>query len=266
MLRQARYLGLAGLVALVGCFSTIDSREHCVQIRMGKVANAHMSTGFIMLPVSTTECFTLTKQNFPQDPETPMMVEAQTADNLTISVDIAIEWSYIPEGVFDVFVTKGNAAGAEVIVYNAMREGTRGTINGWTTQRIFSAEREQLGVDLKASIQAEVGALPIIIHEVFVRGIEVPQAIEDARTEAVKQDQYFQQAQRQFQIDSVNARATIVKAEADAREKQLLAQAYSTNPQLLEVEIAKAIAGICGNATTCIVGGSVADLAIAGLK
>lgn len=70
-------------------------------------------------------------------------------------------------------------------------------------------------------------------------------------------------AQKQFTIDSVNARAQLLKAEADAAAKELEARSYAANPALLQLEAAKAmssgLAQACRGVQTCVIGGSVMD-------
>jgi regulator of protease activity HflC (stomatin/prohibitin superfamily) len=143
-----------------------------------------------------------------------------------------------------------------------VREGYRNALNAWTVNRIFSAERARLSDDVRRQIQVKLGNRATI-HQVFVRDIRIPPQIEQARIEAARQAQVLDRALKQFTIDSVNARAQLLKAEADARAKELEARSYASNPALLQLESAKAmsqgLSQACRGVQTCVIGGSVMD-------
>ena len=96
-----------------------------------------------------------------------------------------------------------------------------------------------------------------------MRDIKVPQQIEQARIQAAQQAQVLDKALKQFTIDSVNARAVVIAAQASSEATRLSAQSYITNPKLLELEIAKAYADglkeACKGVQTCVIGGTIMD-------
>ena len=251
-----------GLVLATGAFTRVDSTEHCVLTRYGSVIKPKMSTGLNFTPISEPTCFPMTQQNFPEGGDGKENITATTADPVTVEGDVAVTWSYDPASIHQVFLDKRTPEAAQTEVLNAVREGYRNALNAWTVDRIFSAERAQLADDVRRQIQAKLGNRALI-HQVFVRDIRIPPAIEEARIEAARQAQVLDRAQKQFVIDSVNARAVVMQAEATARAKQLEAQAYAANPALIQLESAKAvsqgIAQACRGVTTCVIGGSVMD-------
>jgi regulator of protease activity HflC (stomatin/prohibitin superfamily) len=181
---------------------------------------------------------------------------------VTVEGDVAVTWSYNPGSIHQVFLDKRTPEAAETEVLNAVREGYRNALNAWTVNRIFSAERARLSDDVRRAIQAKLGNRATV-HQVFVRDIRIPPQIEQARIEAARQAQVLDRAQKQFTIDSVNARAQLLKAEADAAAKELEARSYAANPALLQLEAAKAmssgLAQACRGVQTCVIGGSVMD-------
>jgi regulator of protease activity HflC (stomatin/prohibitin superfamily) len=250
------------LVLSMGSFTRVDSTEHCVLTRYGTVVNRKMSTGLNFTPLSEPTCFNMTQQNFPDNAEGKESITATTADPVTVEGDVAVTWAFNPASIHQVFLDKRTPQAAETEVLNAVREGYRNALNAWTVTRIFSAERANLAEDVRRNIQAKLGNRATI-HQVFVRDIRIPPAIEEARIEAARQAQVLDRAMKQFTIDSVNARATLMQAEATARAKQLEAESYAANPALIQLESAKAIsqgiAQACRGVTTCVIGGSVMD-------
>lgn len=250
------------MLLISGSFTRVDSTEHCVLTRYGTVIKRKMPTGLNFTPLSEPTCFRMTQRNFPEDDDGKEVIQATTADPVTVEGDVAITWSYNPGSIFQVFLDKRTPDAAETEVLNAVREGYRNALNAWTVNRIFSAERARLSDDVRRQIQAKLGNRATI-HQVFVRDIRIPPQIEQARIEAARQAQVLDRAQKQFTIDSVNARAQLLKAEADARAKELEARSYAANPALLQLEAAKAMSSglsqACRGVQTCVIGGSVMD-------
>ncbi len=245
-----------------GGWTKVDSTEHCVLTRYGSVVDRKMDTGLTFTPFTEATCFNMTQQNFPDGGDGKEVVTATTADPVTVEGDVAVTWSFNPASIHQVFLDKRTPEAAETEVLNAVREGYRNALNAWTVNRIFSAERPRVSEDVRRQIQAKLGNRAII-HQVFIRDIRIPPQIEEARVAAARQAQILDRAQKQFAIDSVNARAIVMKAEADSRAKQLEGQAYASNPALIQLESAKAmsqgLSQACRGVSTCVIGGSVMD-------
>ncbi len=250
------------MLMLSGSFTRVDSTEHCVLTRYGTVIDRKMATGLNFTPLAEPTCFRMTQRNFPDNSDGKEEIQATTADPVTVEGDVAVTWSYNPGTIYQVFLDKRTPESAETEVLNAVREGYRNALNAWTVNRIFSAERARLSDDVRRQIQAKLGNRATI-HQVFVRDIRIPPQIEQARIEAARQAQVLDRARQQFTIDSVNARAQLLKAEADAAAKELEARSYAANPALLQLEAAKAmsqgLAQACRGVQTCVIGGSVMD-------
>jgi regulator of protease activity HflC (stomatin/prohibitin superfamily) len=266
---RAGALGIFALLALVvgvglvtTAFTRVDSTEHCVLTRYGSVIKRKMSTGLNFTPLAEPTCFKMTQKNFPDNADGKEVIQATTADPVTVEGDVAVTWSYNPASIYQVFLDKRTPEAAETEVLNAVREGYRNALNAWTVNRIFSAQRANLSEDVRRQIQAKLGNRATI-HQVFVRDIRIPPAIEQARIAAAQQAQILDKAQKQFVIDSVEARGRVMRAEADARAKELEARSYAANPALIQLESAKAmsqgLAQACRGVQTCVIGGSVMD-------
>ena len=245
---------------VAGC-SSVDTTEHCVLTRYGRIIEPRMSTGLNFTPLAKATCFSMTDKNFP-DAGGKETMEAQTRDPITVVGDVGIVYAYDPATILQLFEDKRTPEAAEAEILNAVREGYRNALASWTVSQIFSADRASLSDSVRSHIQRKLGGRAIV-KQVFVRDIKAPAAIETARIEAAKQAQILDRAIKQFQIDSVNARATVIGAEAQATAKRLEAQAYSQNRELLQLRIAEAqakgLSEACKGVTTCVIGGSVMD-------
>jgi regulator of protease activity HflC (stomatin/prohibitin superfamily) len=253
---------LAGLVLVLGGWTVVDSTEHCVLTRYGRVVERKMDTGLNFTPFANATCFSMTEQNFPAAADEKETMEAQTRDPVTVLGDVAIVYSYDPGTIFEVFMEKRSPDAVETEIRNSIREGYRNALSGWTVAEIFSARRPTLADSVRAHIQRKVGNRANI-QQVFVRDIKIPEQIERQRIAAAEQAQILDRAQKQFVIDSVNAAAQVIKARGEAEAKQLQARSYESNPRLIELDMIKAwstgIGEACKGVTSCVLGGSVVD-------
>lgn len=270
---MAKFGSIAGivLVALIGVLvfftgcTKVDQTDYCIETRFGKVVNEHMTTGMALTVFSEATCFPLTDVNFPARGDTEE-IEAQTADPVTVRGDVGVVYAYDPASVNAVFIAKRTPGAAEIEILNAIREGYRTALAGWTVEDIFSGRRSELSDSVRAHIQRKLGDLAQI-KRAYVRDIKIPKTIEDARIGAVAQAQVLDSTLKRFAIDSVAARATVIRAQAEAEATRLRAQAYASNPALVELERSKALAEGIARAcsgpqiTTCVIGGTVLDAA-----
>lgn len=257
---------LAPIVFAFAACTSVDQTEHCLLTRYGNIVDDKMSPGIHATPFTSAKCFSLTDQNFPANAAEKETMEAQTKDPMTVVGDVAIVYAFDPANVKDVYLEKRSQDAAEVQILNAIRDGYRAALAGWSVSDIFSAQRSVLGDSVRVHIQRKLGKLATV-KQVYIRDIKVPPQIEASRLAAVNQALVLDKAQKQLAIDSMNARGQIITAEATSRAKQLEAQSYNSNPKLLDVEIAKALSNLCGKSTTCIIGASPnALLGLGGFK
>jgi regulator of protease activity HflC (stomatin/prohibitin superfamily) len=244
----------AVLIAASAC-TQVHQTERCIGTRYGKVIEEKMDVGMNTTVFESATCFTLTDQNYPAEAGGKETMDAQTKDPMTVSGDVAIVYAFDPNSVYNVFLEKRSESAAEVQVVNAIRDGYRSAVAGWSIADISSARRANLGDSVKKHIQDKLGALATV-KQVFIRDIRVPAAIEESRIASTKQSLVYTQAQQQLAIDSMHARGQIIQAQATAETNRLTSLSYASNPKMLDLEIAKALANLCGKATTCVIGAS----------
>ena len=250
------------MIAAAACTS-VHQTEACIPTAYGKVVGPPLSPGLhytgagsggVIWGISTS-CFTLTDQNYPSDRESKETMTAQTRDPMTVEGDVAIVFAFDPKNITNVFLEKRTEAAAEVQIVNAIRTGYRDALAGWSVVEITSERRASLGDSVRVHIQRELGQLATI-KNVFVRDIRVPKEIEAARIAATQQNLLLSKAKQQLAIDSMQARSQVITAQAQAEANRLTSQSYISNPKMLDLEIAKALAALCGKATTCVIGAS----------
>lgn len=262
-MKYLRSLVIVMALMLLGACTRVDTTEWCVLTRYGNVIEQRMTEGLKWTPIADAECFPLVDLNYPENPESAERVPAQTSDPVTVQGDVSIVWAYDPSDLYtNAFLEKRSHRAAEAEVVNAIREGYRTALAGWSVDDIFSGRRTELADSVRAHIQRKLGKRALI-KTVFVRDISLPGVIEDARVTAAKQEQVLDAARKQYQIDSVETAAQIVKAKGQVELQRVQSEVYRTNPEMMKIEIekarAEAFAKVCSGAQTCILGGSVMD-------
>lgn len=260
-------VALAGLALVAVACTQVDTTEHCVLTRYGNVVQKQMEPGLTLTPLTSATCFSMVEHNFPAGKDkdgqpNAELLEAQTSDPITVEGEVALVYKYDPNTIFRVFMEKRSPDAVEMEITNSIRSGYRAAIGKFSVGELFS-QRERFADSVKAAIQRQIGHRAIVTN-LFIRKIEVPKVIEDARIAAAQQAQILDKAQKQLAISDANAKAVVITAEGDARANQLRAASYTSNPKLLDLEIAKAnamgLSNVCRASTTCILGGSVADI------
>lgn len=261
-------LALISAVTLSGCFGqSIDETQLCTETRYGNVTTPIMDKGWAWLVIADATCFPATQQVYPGDTDddgkpNAEIVSALTRDSVDLKVEFAFEHVIPREQYFDsVFKTKRSVDNFQLALVNGAREGARSAIGNARSGDAFN-NREQFGDSLQAALQRSIGGLTHITR-VYVRDMDLPAKVREAREAVFQQSLALDQALKQRRIDSVGNVTKIQNAETHFKVSEAQARVYKDNPELKDLEIKKAqaaaLGNVCGRATTCIIGGSVMD-------
>lgn len=268
MRNHSRFAILIPLLLLAAaCGTRVNEYEHCIGTTNGRITEARMSTGWNWQgPFDDAVCVPLTDQNYPEADDDAKTADAETIDNavtsdsLVISGDVAITWQHNPTTIVETFKEKRGVAGGvtEAVLFevrNALRDGFRSAVATQSIEDLLGPRRAAFDTVVKSAVQKKLGNRAIV-KKVFIRGIGLPGAIQQARLQIIQQAAELQKARNQQGIAEAEARRKIAEAQGDAEANRLRAQSYSSNPKLLDLEIAKALANLCGKSTTCVIGAS----------
>jgi regulator of protease activity HflC (stomatin/prohibitin superfamily) len=265
MLLGAGVVGFFLLLLAVLNISSVDATEHCVETRFGKVVTSKVSDGPVSTITTKLTCFPTTQQQFPGDKvkgedALAEKVEFLTRDSIMMSADIAILWKYT--NVDSAFNTRRSHESVLSELANAVRSGSRdaGATIGLTD--LMGAKRAGLDETFRIAINQQMSDYAQI-EKVYIRAVVIPRNIQDLWTATLAQQAKQQEARAAFLTDSLNARRTVITAEAEARKVELESRALATSPEVLRLRAAEAMAAgfkeMCKGTQTCIVGGSVMD-------
>lgn len=258
-------LCLFALIFAVSNFSKIDATQHCVETRFGKVVNPKMSDGLQLTITTTPNCFPTTQQQFPAghlvgDTAAAEHIEFLTRDSVMVSMDIALNWKYT--NVNDAFMTRRSHEAVLSELSNAIRSGAREAGATVGLSDFFGAKRAGMDIVFQEAFNRQMSKYAHI-EKVYVRHIGLPNSISQAWLATQTSQAQQKQAIAQFITDSLNARRTVITAQAGAEKMRLENQAMAVSPAVIQLRIAETMAQgmakVCSGAQTCILGGSVMD-------
>lgn len=266
-MRSAGWAIVAAAVVLSACGTRVDETELCTATRYGNVVEKVLNPGFRFQVIEDATCFPKTQQVYPggvNDDGKPnsQVVEALTRDSVKLRIELAVEHQINPATYFDsVFVPKRNFDNFQIAVGNSVQEGARIAIGSVNSGDAF-LQREKFGEELEEAIQRSVGGLTHITR-VYLRDMQLPTVVEEARQKVYEQGIAEQQALKQRRIDSLNNVTRVQNAEASQRVAMLQAATYTKNPVLADLEVkkarAEALGKVCSGTTTCILGSSILE-------
>ena len=203
------YTKLAGLGAMVGGLllmlssgvTVIGVGEVGVKHFLGKINMTPLEQGVHLInPLASVEKMSVREQAHPPDGGVER-IEAQTSEQLNISLEISIIFKIDGANAPNLFATIGSENQIKrSIVLNAVRNGVRDALATRSINEIFSPDRREIANDMKREIQTKAGDR-IEVVDVFVRDVQAPatvrQAIED-KLARVRADRRWYSAHAEF--------------------------------------------------------------------
>lgn len=250
-------LKVAGVLILAAGCTAVDATEHCVETRYGRVVKEQMDTGLNETFLTDAECFPTTEQN-----QTLENVEVRSSDPTTLIVSgITVNWEYTEDVYNAVFLDKRTHESAVREINGAIEEGIKNAFTQFTYLDVSGTRFADIAPAIQSAIQAKIGTRAVVKKVLLSGQISGPMlaGVEQERARTMEQTQALQTAYATARTDSINNARLLATENVNAQIKELSAQAYIQNPALLNLEIAREMKGICGGATTCILGGSTID-------
>lgn len=259
------FLAIVVLIIGLSSFEKVDATEHCVKTRWGRVITPKVENGLTSTVAAELTCFPLTQQQFPGgavrgEEAASETVEFLTRDSIMMSAEIALNWKYV--NVDSAFTTRRSHDAVLSEMANAVRSGARDAGATIGLKDLMGANRAGLDEVFRKAINDQMTDYALV-EKVYIRKVQIPGNIQALWTQTIAMTAEQTKARAQFLTDSLNARRTVIVAEAEARKTELETRALATSPEVLRLRMAEAMANglakVCSGASTCIIGGSVMD-------
>jgi regulator of protease activity HflC (stomatin/prohibitin superfamily) len=194
-----------GAILLASTVIVIDVGQVGIEHFLGKVKpEVHEQGVHIINPLASVEKMSIQEQHFPSDGTVERM-DAQTSEQLTVALEVAILYRIDGARAPELYQRLGTESEIKNrIVLNAVRNGVRDAIATKSINEVFSPNRRELAVAMKAAIQDKAGDRMEVL-DVFVRDIVAPPTARDAIEQKLAREQ--QVAAERFQTDIIQERA-----------------------------------------------------------
>ena len=163
-------------------------------------------------------------------------IAVKTVNGTTVKVDVTVRYR-IDEERADEFVQDWNNEEQmeQRLIRPTIRSDLRDEASDVQTSDIYTQQgRQALQATAKESLQQEFDGEPIVLEEVQIRNIDLPDSIDARLDEKEEAKQQVQIEQEKVKQEEQKAEQKIVQAEADAEAIEIQGEALKGNEVVLE--------------------------------
>lgn len=237
------FLIVAGLA--ISCLVQIEPGEVGVRTLFGKVQEGVLTSGLNFVnPMMEVSRFDVRTQNYTMS---GMLDESQrmgddairvlSADGLEVEVDLTILFRLLGDKAPDVLRTIG-ADYRDKIVRPVARTKIRDFAANYDAVSLYSVKREEFQQRLSKAIEEEFGKRGIVLEQVLIRNIGLPQSVKMAIEAKINAEQESQKMRFVLEKEKQEAERKRVEAQGIADYQRILTS--SLNDRLLQYEQIKA--------------------------
>ena len=219
-----RYYGI-GLTVLLFILAAnslfvVRETERAVMLRFGELVNADISPG---LHVKIPWVNTVSKFDARIQTEDSMPARFLTLEQKALEVDSYAKWRITDVGQFYIS-TRGNEATAGALLAQRINDGLRDQIGARNLQEVVAGERDQLMLDLTASLNETTAAdIGIEVIDVRVKRIDLPDDVRQSVYERMTTERNREAQELRSRGDEL---AIGIRADADRQAIIFEAEAY----------------------------------------
>ncbi len=164
-------------------------------------------------------------------------ITMQTSEGLTISSDVGITYTILPENVVKVF--QKYRLGIEEITNTFLRNMVRDAMNTvastMTVEQIYGSGKEEFITKVNAIVKAEAAADGIQVDKIYLIGTFVlPQTVIDSINSKIQASQNAMKVENEVATSQAEAQKTIIEAQARAKANQIISS--SITPELIQYQ------------------------------
>ncbi|MEA1984446.1 MAG: prohibitin family protein [Euryarchaeota archaeon] len=219
--------------------------------QFGGVQEDELGEGLHIVPpwVSVTkysvrsEVYTMSAKSAEGDIRGDDQITALTSEGLTLGMDITVRYRLIPNDVSDVHQKLGTNY-AEKIIRPTIKSVIRGVVSSNTAMQVYGEQREVVAINMQENMENALNKDGIIVEEVLLRNVKLPDRVADAIEQKLQADQDAQrmvfvkekeelEAERKLIEANGIANATIIQATGESEALRIINQELSKNPSLI---------------------------------
>lgn len=249
-------------VAFGSIFVSIGAGEVGVKFnQFGGVEPDELGEGLHIVPpwVSVTkysvqsQVYTMSSQASEGERVGDDRINALTSEGLTLGMDISIRYRMIPTDASSVHQKLGPSY-AEKIIRPTIKSVIREVVSSHTAMEIYGQQRQLVVAEMQTELENRLADDGIIVEEVLLRNVQLPERVATAIEEKLQADQEAQrmifvkqkeelEAERKIIEANGAANATIIQARGEAEALRIINEEIKKNPDLINYKYIQMLEG-----------------------
>jgi len=231
-----------GVLLLVWLFFAsivvIDAGETGVYSLFGKVRDNELKSGFhLVIPLAKitkmsirTEEYTMSVTRGEGKRVGADAITSLTKEGLSVDLDMTVLFKIKEEKASDIYRTVGVRKDIdEKIIRPSIRTSIRDIIAQYEAKDIYSEKRQEAAEKIREALSFELEERGIIIEEVLLRNVALPQTLSAAIQEKLQAEQEAQKYDFILQKESKEKERKIIEAEGQRDAQKIINESLSTN-------------------------------------
>ena len=155
-------------------------------------------------------------------------MEVLSKNGLTIVVELSLRYRPNPEKVGQLHDQVGTNFLSNIIIPE-IRSATREVIGEYLPEELYSSKREAIQVEIYERTSQEVAKRHCLVDAVLIRGVTLPQTLQDAIERKLKEEQLALEFDFRLDRERKEAERRIIEAEAKSEANKILNASLTSN-------------------------------------
>ncbi len=200
-----------------------------------------------------SEVYTMSAQPSEGERVGDDQITALTSEGLMLGMDMTVRYRLISEDASDVHQTLGTGY-SEKIIRPTIKSVIREVVSKHTAMEVYGEERQLVASEMVTILEAALFDDGIIVEEVLLRNVKLPDRVSTAIEEKLQADQDAQrmvfvkqkeqlEAERKVIEATGIADATVIAATGEAEALRIINQEIAKNPDLINYKYIQMLQG-----------------------
>lgn len=228
--------GIFVLWLLIASITVIDAGETGVYSLFGKVKDKELSSGLhLVIPLAKVTKMNIKTQDYTMsnvigegNRKNADAIAALTKEGLDVNLDITVLYRLNEPNASDIYKSVGVQYG-EIVLRPAIRTVIRDVIAQYNAKDIYSEQRESASTQIFDRLQTDLNDRGIIIEQVLLRNVELPNRLTQSIQEKLQAEQEAQKYDFLLETERKEKERKVIEAEGQRDAQQIINQSLSTN-------------------------------------
>lgn len=237
------------LLVLASCFTVVPAGHVGVRVLFGNVYPEVLPSGLHLInPLVTVHLMSIRTQELFEHAETP------SREGLNVTVEVSLLYHVNPEAAAQIYQRIGPYY-EEVVVKPSFRSAIRGVTVQHEAKALYTSGREMIAEQIGQDLQKSMSERGLILEQVLLRRIQLPQMVEAAINEKLAADQQAQRMQFVLAKEAQEAERKRIEAQGIQDFQNIVSQGLTeTLLRWKGIEATKALAE-SPNTKVIVIGG-----------